>query len=88
MKQDDALTILLTGRAEHNFVKLVRKIVTSKQLIFDMICLKPQTGPSNQRFSSTMKYKQALLADLIHTYKDASEIRIYEDRPKQSDPKS
>lgn len=86
MKQDDALTILLTGRAEHNFVQVVRKIVTSKQLVFDMICLKPQAGPNNQRFSSTMKYKQALLADLIHTYKDASEIRIYEDRPKQSDP--
>lgn len=88
MKQDDALTILLTGRAEHNFVQVVMKIVTSKQLVFDMICLKPQAGPNNQRFSSTMKYKQALLADLIHTYKDASEIRIYEDRPKQSDPRS
>ncbi len=88
MKQDDALTILVTGRAENNFVEVIRRIVASKQLLFDMICLKPQAGPSNQRFSSTVKYKQALLADLIHTYRDASEIRIYEDRPKQSDPRS
>jgi len=86
MKQDDALTILLTGRAENSFAEVIRRIVASKQLFFDMICLKPQAGPSNQRFGSTMNYKQAILADLIHTYKDASEIRIYEDRPKQSDP--
>lgn len=83
IKQDDALTILLTGRSETNFAEVIRKIVTSKQLLFDMICLKPQAGPNSQRFSTTMKYKQAILADLIHTYKDASEIRVYEDRPKQ-----
>lgn len=83
MKQDDALTILLTGRAEDNFAEIIRRIVASKQLLFDMICLKPQAGPNNQRFSSTMKYKQAILSDLVHTYKDASEVRIYEDRPKQ-----
>ena len=83
MKQDDALTILLTGRSESRFAEVIRRMVNSKQLLFDMICLKPQAGPNNQRFSSTMKYKQAILADLIHTYKDANEIRVYEDRPKQ-----
>ena len=83
MKQDGALTVLLTGRAETNFAGVIRRIVASKQLIFDMICLKPQAGPNNQRFGSTMKYKQAILADLIHTYKDANEIRVYEDRPRQ-----
>ena len=83
MKQDDALTVLLTGRAEHNFAEVIKRIVASKNLVFDMICLKPQAGPNNQRFSSTMKYKQAILEDLVHTYKDANEIRVYEDRPKQ-----
>lgn len=83
MKQDDALTILLTGRSETNFPEIVRRIVTSKQLLFDMICLKPQAGPNNQKFSSTMMYKQAILADMVHTYKDAGEIRVYEDRPRQ-----
>ena len=48
-----------------------------------MKCLKPQAGPNNERFRSTMMYKQAILEDLIHTYKNADEIRIYEDRPKQ-----
>ena len=83
MAQDDTLTVLLTGRAETNFADLVKRIVTSKNLSFDMVCLKPETGPNNQRFSSTMNFKQAILADLVYTYKDAKELRIYEDRPKQ-----
>ena len=83
IKQNDALSVLLTGRGEHNFADLIKRIVASKNLPFDMICLKPQAGPNNERFRSTMMYKQAILADLVHTYKDADEIRIYEDRPKQ-----
>ena len=83
MQQKDALTVLLTGRGEHNFADLVKRIVTSKKLQFDMICLKPRVGPNNQRFSTTMLFKQALLEDIVYTYKDADEIRVYEDRPKQ-----
>lgn len=58
-------------------------MVASKNLSFDMICLKPQAGPNSQLFTSTMMYKQALLQDLMYTYKDADEITIYEDRVKQ-----
>lgn len=83
IEQSDALAVLLTGRGEHNFADLIKRIVASKNLPFDMICLKPQAGPNNERFRSTMMYKQAVLEDLVHTYKDADEIRIYEDRPKQ-----
>lgn len=83
IKQNDALTILLTGRGEDNFAQLIKRIVASKKLAFDMICLKPQAGPNNQTFASTMKYKQAILQDLVYTYKNADEIRIYEDRVKQ-----
>jgi hypothetical protein len=82
MRQKDALTILLTGRGEQNFADLIKRMVASKKLEFDMICLKPK-GPKSQRFNSTMHYKQSLLEDIIYTYKDAEEIRIYEDRPKQ-----
>lgn len=81
MEQDDALTVLLTGRAEKNFADIIKRITLSKKLEFDLICLKPQAGPNNQIFSSTMKYKQALLKELVQTYKDADEIRVYEDRP-------
>ena len=77
------MTVLLTGRGERNFADLLKRIVKSKDLDFDMICLKPETGPSNQRFSSTMNFKQAILQDLVFTYRDAVEITIYEDRPKQ-----
>lgn len=83
VQQEDALTVLLTGRAEHNFAELIKRIVTSKKLAFDMICLKPQAGPKNQKFRSTIHFKQSILEDLVHTYKDADQIRIYEDRPKQ-----
>ena len=83
MEQNDALTVLLTGRAEKNFADIIKRVTSSKKLEFDLICLKPQAGPNNQIFGSTMKYKQALLRDLVHTYKDADEIRIYEDRPGQ-----
>ena len=82
-EQGDALTILLTGRAERNFSPLIQQIVASKNLHFDMICLKPEVSPKNQRFPSTMQYKQAFLQDLVYTYHAAEEIRIYEDRPKQ-----
>ena len=85
MEQDDALTVLLTGRAENNFADLIKRIVASKKLSFDMICLKPENGPNNQRFSSTMNFKQVLLEDVVYTYKDATELKVYEDRPKQYD---
>lgn len=84
MRQKDALNVLLTGRGEHNFADLIKRIVGSRRLDFHMVCLKPQVGPNNQRFASTMGYKQSLLEELIYTYKEADEIRVYEDRPKQS----
>ena len=34
-------------------------------------------------FIGTLRYKQALLEDIIYTYREAEEIRVYEDRPKQ-----
>ncbi|MCJ1471660.1 hypothetical protein MMC13_000300 [Lambiella insularis] len=81
MRQKDTMTILLTGRGEQNFADLIKRMVASKKLEFDMICLKQQVGPKGQRFSSTMHYKQLLLEDLIYTYKEADEIKVYEDRP-------
>lgn len=82
-EQEDALTVLLTGRGERNFATLIKRIVAAKNLSFDMVCLKPQAGPNNQRFRSTMHYKQSILEDLVRTYNDANELRIYEDRPRQ-----
>ena len=84
MKQSDALTVLLTGRSEKNFSGIVKRIVASKGLEFDMIGLKPLVSPSNQKFQSTMHYKQIFLNDLMETYRHAEEIRIYEDRPKHT----
>ncbi|KAJ2904117.1 hypothetical protein MKZ38_008835 [Zalerion maritima] len=82
MEQPDALTVLLTGRAETGFADLLKRIVKSKGLEFDMIGLKPTVGPNNERFSSTMNFKQAFLTAILETYKHASEMAIYEDRIK------
>ncbi|KNG84447.1 hypothetical protein ANOM_006912 [Aspergillus nomiae NRRL 13137] len=82
MQQKDALTVLLTGRSEGGFASLVRRIVDSRKLEFDLICLKPEVGPNSERFSTTMEFKQSFLEDLILTYNQADEIRVYEDRVK------
>lgn len=82
-QQKDALTVLLTGRRENNFAEIIKRIVASRNLLFDMICLKPEAGPNSQQFKSTMTYKQAVIRDLLFTYKDADEFRLYEDRVRQ-----
>ena len=82
MKQPGALCVLLTGRSERGFGDLLQRMVTSKKLVFDMITLKPAAGPNNERFKSTMAFKQAFLEALMETYSSATEIRIYEDRPR------
>lgn len=82
MQQKDALTVLLTGRAEPAFAALIKKMLAAKGLEFDMISLKPTRGPNQEFFSSTMNFKQCFLESLTETYKVAEEIRIYEDRPR------
>ncbi|KAL4870749.1 hypothetical protein BDV12DRAFT_165154 [Aspergillus spectabilis] len=84
MKQKDALTVLLTGRSEAGFSDIVKRIVDSRNLKFDLICLKPEVGPNSERFASTMEFKQTFLSDIILTYGQADEIRVYEDRPKHT----
>lgn len=83
MEQKDALTVLLTGRSEAGFVEIIKTMAASRNLDFDLIGLKPEVGPSGQRFPSTMNFKQNFLEDLVLTYDQAEEIRVYEDRVKQ-----
>ena len=83
MQQKDALNVLLTGRSEHGFADLIKRIVRSKKLEFDMVCLKPNVGPAGQKFKSTMEFKQELLKEIEYTYKAADDIRIYDDRVNQ-----
>lgn len=82
MQSKDVVTVLLTGRGETNFADLVNRICNSKKLNFDLVVLKPEVGPAGQRFESTMSFKQEFLKEVAFTYKNADEIRIYEDRPK------
>ncbi|KAM0326943.1 hypothetical protein ACHAQA_006063 [Verticillium albo-atrum] len=82
IKQKDALCVLLTGRSERGFSDLIKRMIKSKGLEFDMVGLKPAVSPTNQHFKSTMHFKQLFLEAMMETYKNAEEIRIYEDRPK------
>lgn len=83
-KQPDALCVLLTGRSEHGFGELIKKMVTSKGLEFDMVSLKPRVSPSSQSFQNTMHFKQLFFEALMETYQEASEIKVYEDRPRHT----
>lgn len=83
MEQKDALTVLLTGRSEAGFSEIIKRMTVSQNLEFDLIGLKPEVGPNGQRFASTMNFKQNFLEDLVLTYAQAEEIRVYEDRVKQ-----
>ncbi|QUC17162.1 uncharacterized protein UV8b_01403 [Ustilaginoidea virens] len=84
IKQPDALCVLLTGRSENAFADLLKRMVAAKGLDFDLVSLKPRASPSNQRFQSTMHFKQVFLNALMETYREATEIRVYEDRPKHT----
>lgn len=84
MKDSSTLNVLLTGRKENGFSDLIGRMIASKGLEFDMVCLKPATGPNGEKFNSTMTFKQALLSEIVYTYRDAEEIKIYEDRPKHT----
>lgn len=83
MEQKDALTVLLTGRSEAGFSDVIKRMTASQNLEFDLIGLKPEVGPNGQRFATTMNFKQSFLEDLVLTYEQAEEIRVYEDRVKQ-----
>lgn len=82
MQQRDALCVLLTGRSEAGFSDLLRRIVRSKGLEFDLVGLKPAVGPNGERFRNTIDFKQLFLEALVETYARAPEIRVYEDRPR------
>jgi hypothetical protein len=77
MEKEDVLTVLLTGRGERRFADIIKKMVTAKKLDFDLICLKPE------RFLDTAAFKLEFMEDLLHTYKQAENICVYEDRVKQ-----
>ena len=82
MRDGNALCVLLTGRREAGFATLLGRMVAAKKLEFDMMCLKPTSTPTGEVFDSTMTFKQALLRNIVFTYSQAEELRIYEDRPK------
>jgi hypothetical protein len=67
------LTILLTGR-NTDFSDLIKRMVKSKGLLFDLIVLKPKATPH-----SSIEFKFCFLDDIL-AQSAAKEVEIYEDR--------
>lgn len=82
MQQKDALTVLLTGRGVKGYAELIQRMVKSKGLSFDLIVLKPEILPNGVPPKDTFMFKCMFLVDLLNTYTEAQEIKIYEDRVK------
>lgn len=74
-KQKDALTILLTGRSVKGYSGLIQRMVASKNLEFEVITLKPETGPNSEHLRSTILFKCMFLEDVLNTYPDVEEVR-------------
>lgn len=83
IRQEDALTVLLTGRGEKKFANVINRMIKAKRLDFDLVCLKPSSSGNGRPFQSTMNFKQTLIRDLVANCQEVAEIKIYEDRPKQ-----
>lgn len=77
----EILTVLLTGRSEAKFPDLILRILKSKGLNFDLVCLKPAVSPTNVQITTTMQFKSELLRSLIFTYKRSPYFKVWEDRP-------
>ncbi|KAA8908110.1 hypothetical protein FN846DRAFT_777559 [Sphaerosporella brunnea] len=82
MQQKDALAVLLTGRSVKGFGPLLTRILKSKGLEFDMIVLKPEVMPSGHEPETTMAFKTVFMEEVLNTYLEAQDLRIYEDRVK------
>jgi len=77
ISRKDVLTVLLSGRSESKFPDLILRIVKSKGLEFDLVCLKPAVTPSNVQVRTTMQYKIEFLKSIVYTYKHAGEITVF-----------
>jgi hypothetical protein len=82
MQQKDALTVLLTGRSVTGFAPLIMRILKSKGLAFDMVVLKPEVMPNGAEPENTLAFKTMFLEELLNTYLEVQDLRIYEDRIK------
>lgn len=80
MAQKDTLKVLLTGRSVKGFSELIQRIVATRNLEFDMICLKPEAGPEGEKIQNTKQFKTTLLSKMMDTYVHAEDLKIYEDR--------
>ncbi|PNS21229.1 hypothetical protein CAC42_1008 [Sphaceloma murrayae] len=84
MRSRTALTVLMTGRGQARFSELITRMAKSKGLDFDMIVLKPAVGPDGVHYHATLDFKKEFFRVLMLTYIHATELTIFEDRPKQA----
>ena len=59
----------------------MQRIVASKKLDFDMICLKPNVGPDGEKIQNTKVFKTMFLAKLMDIYIHAEDLKYVEIPP-------
>lgn len=74
-KQKNTLTVLLTGRSVKGYSGLIQRMIASKNLEFEAVTLKPETGPNSEHLRSTILFKCMFLEDVLNTYPDVEEVR-------------
>src|SRR5271163_3806502 len=78
----EVLTVLLTGRSSL-YIDLVNKILDSRNLVFDLVVLKPKKarGESN----NTLTFKYAFIDDVLRLGESIDVVEVYEDRAPHRD---
>jgi HAD domain family 1 in Swiss Army Knife RNA repair proteins len=78
----EVLTVLLTGRSTL-YVDIVNKILDSRNLLFDLVVLKPKRARGE--LISTLTFKYAFIDDVLRLGESIDVVEVYEDRAPHRD---
>lgn len=76
-KNEQVLTIIMTGRKKHLFRGIMSEMLQSKGITADAVVLK------EGKFVNTISYKTQVLVDMLERYTNVKLVKIFEDRENQ-----
>lgn len=79
LEDEEALTIVMTGRRQELFADILKEMLKSKGLYDELDGLMLRSGD----FSNTIEYKTHVLVDVLDAYPDIKEVVLYDDRKSQ-----
>jgi hypothetical protein len=93
IQDPQVLTVLLTGRRIHPFASLIKQMLSTKNLVFDVLGLRPDpaSAPADNNalgfneipdtFSTTMDFKACFILHLRSKVTSLQEVVMWDDRP-------